>query len=349
MDDMPGGGGKRGMSPRFACSIDVSTQSFPKDRQFEIFRDAYAGVADLTLCKSVDGSFPARLQVWTLDSMAVVSSTLPGAGYAHEWRHMKKAALDNWYLSLPARTAERIAGEQAVPHLRHLARPFQVVVEGQGELAVFFPSEGFVPTSALERLTESTIEGALGLLLADYLVLLVRSLADLNAAEAPYVVEATRNLIMACLAPSRDRVVDARSPIGAVIFERAKRLIDARLVDPALSAESVCRELGVSRSRLYRLFEPLGGVAAYIRHERLLRTRAAISDSNDLRPLSHIAEEWGFDDPSAYSRAFRHEFGITPREAREVGWARDIFHILQEKEFRNGDTLGLRHILQSVA
>ncbi|MGN6772440.1 MAG: AraC family transcriptional regulator, partial [Rhizobiaceae bacterium] len=35
---------------------------------------------------------------------------------------------------------------------------------------------------------------------------------------------------------------------------------------------------------------------------------------------STIAEEWGFTDASAYSRMFKSEFGLSPKEARELGW-----------------------------
>jgi AraC-like DNA-binding protein len=44
-----------------------------------------------------------------------------------------------------------------------------------------------------------------------------------------------------------------------------------------------------------------------------------LSDRSDGRTISSIAEEWSFTDPSAYSRMFRKEIGISRREAREKG------------------------------
>ena len=78
--------------------------------------------------------------------------------------------------------------------------------------------------------------------------------------------------------------------------------------------------VGVSRSRLYRIFKPVGGVSNYVRRKRLLKTRDALADSSDRRTISGIAEEWGFTDPSTYSRMFKSEFGMSPKEARELGW-----------------------------
>lgn len=348
MNTMPASSVGRGIDVKFACSIDVSTQSYPQQDQFEIFKNAHAGVADLTFCKSADGSFPARQMVWILGSMVIASSMLPGAGYAHEWRHLKKPALDNWYLWIPRRSVDQGVGARTMPHLHCLAKPFHAIVEDEGACAIYFPSEGFVPASILDCLLDRSVQGASGRLLTDYLMLLVRSLPDMTVAEVPYVVEATRNLVVACLAPSPDRVADAQRPIAAVVLERAKRMITSRLVDRSLTPEAICCEIGISRSRLYRLFEPLGGVAAYIRHQRLVRTRSAISSIEDVRPISRIAEEWGFDDPSAFSRAFKHEFGMTPKEVREVGWNGAAAHVRRER-FREGAPTTLRQLLQGIA
>lgn len=107
-----------------------------------------------------------------------------------------------------------------------------------------------------------------------------------------------------------------------MIMARAKKLIAAQLAKRDLSPEKLCRDLNISRSRLYRIFAPSGGISNYIRRQRLLRTRDILSDDKDRRSISLIAEEWGFMDPSTYSRTFRREFGMTPKEARETGWLR---------------------------
>src|SRR4029078_9125098 len=112
-----------------------------------------------------------------------------------------------------------------------------------------------------------------------------------------------------------------QEPIDTVVMHRARRFVGRKLADPDLTPEILCTELGVSRSRLYRLFESFGGVSAYIRRQRLLKTRDALSDSSDRRSISRIAEQWGFTEPSAFSRTFRQEFGISPSGAREEGWS----------------------------
>ena len=124
------------------------------------------------------------------------------------------------------------------------------------------------------------------------------------------------------------------------LLERARVLIGRRLLDRGLTAESICGELHVSRSRLYRLFEPSGGIYSYIRRQRLLQARDALSDNTEMRPVGQIAEHWGFIDPSAFSRSFKHEFGMSPKEARMMGWDGNgsVFLEEQSKQYFEGKT-----------
>ena len=64
-------------------------------------------------------------------------------------------------------------------------------------------------------------------------------------------------------------------PIATVLIERARRFAQANLFDRDLGSPMMQRELGLSRARLYRLFEPFGGVSHYIQHRRLLDAHAA--------------------------------------------------------------------------
>lgn len=101
---------------------------------------------------------------------------------------------------------------------------------------------------------------------------------------------------------------------------RAKRHVEIHLKDPQLSPVTLAEALGISRSRLYRMFEPLGGVASYIRGRRLRRSaRDLLEPGRADRRIKQVAFEWGFERESDYTRAFRRLFGITPSEARQIG------------------------------
>lgn len=72
----------------------------------------------------------------------------------------------------------------------------------------------------------------------------------------------------------------------------------------------------MSRSRLYRLFEPKGGVARYLAQQRLLAVRLALDNSRDGRTISAIGEACGFANPTHLSRAFRQTYGQSLRDYR---------------------------------
>lgn len=336
---------------RLMSAIDLSTNAFPISKQFDVFRDAHRNVAEIDLLRAEDDSFPAHQVVWDLGRLIFTSTELPGKGYAHRWRHLRKGRLDHWYVTIPFSRSRAAPGQVTAepPSLHCLAKPFEAETEEDGLLMLYMPRDLFPAMSALDLMLDLQLGGGRGLLLSDYLLLLNRSLTDLRVAEVPHVVEATRCLVAACLLPSRDRFAEARRPIDTVVMERARRLIGRKLVDPDLTPETLCAELGVSRSRLYRLFGPLGGISAYIRRQRLLKTRDALSDSSDRRSISRIAEEWGFTDPSAYSRTFRHEFGMSPSEARGEGWGGCGYVIGQEKRYLGDQEHSLGDLLHALS
>ena len=76
------------------------------------------------------------------------------------------------------------------------------------------------------------------------------------------------------------------------------------------------RALGLSRSALYWLFEPYGGVAAYLLERRLARVRALLADRREHRRISELAFAHGFASEAHFSRAFRRCFGLTPSDVR---------------------------------
>ncbi|MFG1393670.1 helix-turn-helix domain-containing protein [Xanthobacter agilis] len=99
-------------------------------------------------------------------------------------------------------------------------------------------------------------------------------------------------------------------------FAQTLESIRQNVATPGLSPKTLCRMLGVSRSRLYRLFEDRGGVARDIQRRRLQAALARLHDPAEPRTIARIAEDLGFPDRSGFSRAFKAEFGLSPSAAR---------------------------------
>ena len=94
---------------------------------------------------------------------------------------------------------------------------------------------------------------------------------------------------------------------------RMERYLRDHLSDPTLGHGHLQHAFHYSRSAIYRLFERHGGVAAFIRSERLLRCHAEIIRSTSATsPVSAVAARYGFYDHSHFSRVFRDEYGVAP-------------------------------------
>jgi AraC-like DNA-binding protein len=103
-------------------------------------------------------------------------------------------------------------------------------------------------------------------------------------------------------------------PILHVIQEYVLR----NLHEPNLSPESIAREHGLSVRHLHRLFETFGmSIGRWIRRSRLDRCAADLVDhTRAAESVTRIAHSWGFEDSAHFSRAFKAEFGQSPRSFR---------------------------------
>ena len=120
------------------------------------------------------------------------------------------------------------------------------------------------------------------------------------------------------VAPALARVGEGAASPPLASFVTVRRYIDRKLASPDLSATSIAAEFGLSRASLYRLFEPAGGIARYIRKVRLSRAYQEITAAEfSNRRIGFIAYQLGFKNVSAFSRLFHEAYGVTPGEARE--------------------------------
>ena len=99
-------------------------------------------------------------------------------------------------------------------------------------------------------------------------------------------------------------------------MERVRKAVTKQLRSQALGTSMLCREAATSRSQLYRLLEGEGGVAHYILRRRLSESFAILCDTAHDLSIGQIAEMLCFADASSFSRAFRREFGVMPKEVR---------------------------------
>lgn len=135
--------------------------------------------------------------------------------------------------------------------------------------------------------------------------------------DARGIADATLRLVAACLEPlARPSAAAGRNSVSLVAV---RAFVEQHLLDPALGPQALIDAFGTTRSTLYRLFEPMGGVTAYIAQRRLHHAFRLLSDTRQPRVrISRLAAELGFSHPSAFTRAFKETFGLSPKAVQAL-------------------------------
>lgn len=97
-------------------------------------------------------------------------------------------------------------------------------------------------------------------------------------------------------------------------MNRFSELLEKELSNPDLNIDSVTKELGFSRTALYRKIKGLTGLSPndFIRNYRF-KCAAEMIIKGEIS-LSEIAESTGFNSYSYFSKAFKQHFGIPPKD-----------------------------------
>lgn len=125
----------------------------------------------------------------------------------------------------------------------------------------------------------------------------------------------------------------ARASSGDPLLDKALAFIDRNLARSDLAPALLEKSLPLSRSSLYRLFEPLGGVRNAILQRRLEHAvRVLLTSTAAKSPLRSIARDHGFSSEEQYSRAFRARFGTTPYQFYDMVRRKDTEALAAQAE-----------------
>ena len=110
-----------------------------------------------------------------------------------------------------------------------------------------------------------------------------------------------------------------RKPEDEGLFAHLGRLkaiysyIDQNLHDQHLSPNAIAKEFGMSRSKLYQLFQQTDGVTTILRQKRLQKSLDLLLTPKETQTsIYDIALDCGFTSDVTYIRAFRQSFDISP-------------------------------------
>ncbi|WP_416964645.1 helix-turn-helix domain-containing protein [Streptomyces sp. Agncl-13] len=179
-----------------------------------------------------------------------------------------------------------------------------------------------LPHRDLRQVSAMRIPGdrGIGALSSQFLIHLARHLHELSPAETARLSALTLNVLTTALADA----LDIRSAVPpdtrrCALVARIHAFIRDNLGDPSLTPDAIAAAHHISLRYLHKLFQQEGHtVAGRIRERRLEQCRRDLSDSQLVaRPIHAIAARWGFTSPAHFSQAFRHAYGLSPRQYRE--------------------------------
>ncbi|WP_182552078.1 helix-turn-helix domain-containing protein [Phyllobacterium myrsinacearum] len=327
--------------------LQFSTRDLSPRDQFAAWQAYLAPLIDIALpdAFSSDAGFPADHTAWNLGNMLVVQQSSPSHSYTRSPLKLRSNLIDHWHLVLlrSGQTWTEVDGHvfEGMPgrlELRSLGHPFRGRTTDTRSTSFYLPRELFSETAVAKEIKNGTIlSGNYTNLLIEYIDSIDAKLSSLTAADLPQVVQTTRDMIVTCLS-SMAQYADVAEPQGTLaLMERVRRFVQRNLSSPNLTPDTLCRELGISRTRLYQLLEPSGGVLHYIQKRRLLSAHVALSNTGNRQHIVEIAAVVGYTSAAHFSRAFSKEFGYSPRAARNVTVPPYLAHNAPRTEISHGN------------
>jgi AraC-like DNA-binding protein len=305
-----------------------ATHSLPASSQLDAWRVWFGSVFDVMPRQSGDEGFPAETQLWKLGGLTVSRVSAPSISVARTKALIRRNPVDHWVITLGNRVTTAVRTDDVsleapakMPFVVSLGN--ELISERRQDewLQLYLARDSFGEIGQILDAAQGTVLNTpLGKLLADYMLLLERSPPDLASEDLPRLAGAVQAMVGACIVPSPERVAVAASQIASAVWKGCGA-VRRHLRSPSLGPDMLCREVGTSRSQLYRLLQSESGVARYVQRQRLLEGHAALCDVSSTKPIAAIADELCFADASGFSRAFRHEFGMSPSDVRAASLA----------------------------
>ncbi|WP_405987303.1 helix-turn-helix domain-containing protein [Streptomyces sp. NBC_00872] len=178
-----------------------------------------------------------------------------------------------------------------------------------------------LPAGGADRLLAVRLPGSAGVgaLLTQFLTSLTSDSGSYRPADVSRLSTVALDLLTATLAHHLD--ADTLVPPDShrhVLLLSIQAFVQQHLPEPRLTPGFIAAAHHISVSYLHRLFEAHDTtVSAWIRRQRLERSLRDLTDpAQRAVPIHRIATRWGFNDHTAFTRAFRATYGIPPKDYR---------------------------------
>lgn len=319
MSDVP-------VEPKIARS-QFDTRALPKATAHEAWNESINVLFDARARQSIEDGFFARVDAALIGEVAVGSLTSTAQDFDRSRYKIARDGMDGYLLQfyLRGKSARRSGSNSQVAsegdlYIIDMAQPLSTVTTDNSQLTLVVPRRLLAPQlDQPDNLHMRVVPATMPLvsLFRDSLKSFHGQLDAMTCRDG----EAAMPPLLGLAAAAINGHVDEHSAIDVQTarFASLRRHVEAHLLDPGLSLDNLLGTFSMSRRQAYRMFEAVGGFSTYVTRRRLQRSLTALR-SPDWRHLSitEVATAHGFDNPGTFSRAFRREFGLSPRAVRQL-------------------------------
>ena len=314
---------------RAAAVVNLSTNQVPSWERVDFWREMVCRLfAEVELSSRLGANFWGEMVGRRWGEMRITDVHAKAQSVQRRLREARCEEQDSYFAVLLLAGTELVEqdGRETMLHpgdmtIYDATRPHRLVFSSDfRKLILNIPRHALRQRVAgMERFTALRIPARKGVaaVTSEFLKSFANNAEHLSPSETAGLAEQALDLLALTIASVRP-ADPCFSPSRSMSLCRVKAFVEQHLADPDLSAEAVSRGVGLSSRYTNRLFEGEGSsLMRYVWKRRLARCRSDLLDpAHADHRLSEIALHWGFNDLSHFSRTFRQQFGLAPREFR---------------------------------
>lgn len=310
--------------------VQLSTDSAPQHRKLAFWQDIVCDVfVGLDCTSDLGDRFRGSVSRSMLGGVACTQVT---SGAQHVFRTPSRIARAHEDFILVALGRDGVGGvlqdgREATIHpgefaLYDTTRPYQLLFNNDFSQTIFQIPRGALQKriAGIESLTATSFDRQrpLDRLALEFLTAVSGMVDQVDHITGARLSEQALDLLALSMS---ERLADTRlspSTHRAALSYRVKAHIRAHLSDPELSLSATAAALGISSRYVNALLaDEQTSFQRYVLSQRLERCRHDLSaPAHAGRHIGEIAFAWGFNDLSHFGRAFREQYGLSPRDWR---------------------------------
>ncbi len=312
--------------PRTIFTTDI----IPAKDRFDVFRDSMSVLYDAELDNASKAKpFDANVDAFMLNQTMLLRTQANSGIYNRSNLDIRQDGNDMYLISLFLKGGDLIScgkistlvetGDIAIYDLN---RESKNTVTDFANLSFIFPRdliESYIPTISNWHCQILPRDQPMTILLRSHMVSLYEAAPGITTESSASLQRSLLELTSTAIQQSKSILPKHEQTVVNAVLLEVKKWINSHLADPGLSADSICRSFSLSRTQLYRVTEPLGGIMNHIREQRLKKSYKDLRDP----ALAHLSVtdvlyRWGFNDPGTFTRSFKKRFGMLPKDVKNL-------------------------------